>query len=262
MMLTLDGATVRYGDHVAAAGVSLAAAGGDWVALVGPNGSGKSSLLRAIAGVASYSGSIRIDGREVTSLRPRELARRVAFVPQNPVFPLGATVIDYVLLGRTPHIDFFGSESRHDRAVAMEALERLDLAALATRPVGRLSGGEAQRAVVARALAQQARLLLLDEPTTSLDIGHSQQLLELVRGLVREGETVLAAFHDLTTVAAHSDHVVLLAGGAVVAAGSPPAVLTPERIEETYGVSVVVLQDPRGRPVVVPQSVDDSVAKS
>lgn len=261
--LALDGATVRYGAHVAAAEVSFQAAAAEWVALVGPNGSGKSSLLRAVAGVAAYDGSIRVGDKEVSGLRRRHLARLVALVPQNPIFPLGVTVVDYVLLGRTPHIGFFGSESQHDTAVAMDALERLDLAALATRPVGSLSGGEAQRAVVARALAQEAELLLLDEPTTSLDIGHSQQLLEVVRRLVQEGETVVAAFHDLTTVAAYADRVVLLDEGCVVAAGAPETVLTPAQIERIYGVAVVVLRDDRGRPVVVPRaaSVDDAVAE-
>lgn len=246
--------TVRYGSAPAASDVSLTVAAGEWLALVGPNGAGKSSLLRAVAGVVPYSGSITVGGDEVARLGRRPLARRVALVPQNPVLPTGVTVFDYVLLGRTPHIKFFGVETVGDENAAAAALRRLDLEDLAMRTMDRLSGGEAQRAVVARALAQEAGLLILDEPTTSLDLGHRHQLLELVGRLRDEGEAVVAAFHDLSAVTAYADRVALLYGGVVMASGTSGEVLTPGRIRDAYGVEVTILHDDAGRPVVVPKS--------
>ena len=180
MRLEIRGVRVAYDGHDVLTGVSLAVPTGGWLGLIGPNGSGKTTLLRAVCGLIRFDGEVRLDGEPADTSRRRQLARRVAYVPQRPVLPAAMTVTDYVLLGRTPYITLFGTESRHDRAVAAGVLARLELDELATRVLGSLSGGEAQRAVLGRALAQEAPLLLLDEPTAALDVGHGQHVLELV----------------------------------------------------------------------------------
>jgi cobalamin transport system ATP-binding protein len=222
--------------------VSLAAGDGEWLTLLGANGAGKSTLLRAVAGLVPAHGAIRVGGDEIGTLRRRELARRVAVVPQSPAVPRAMTVAEYVLLGRSPFVSYAGSESRHDIEVARAALRRLDLTDFAERDLFSLSGGERQRAILARALAQEARVLLLDEPTTALDAGRQQQVLELVDELrVEQGLTVLSAMHDLTLAGQYAGRVVLLAHGRVVAQGQASEVLTVETIAEHYGAVVRIL---------------------
>ena len=248
------GVTASYNGTPVLRGVDLEAVPGEWVALIGPNGSGKTTLLRAVAGTLAAGGEIRLDGRAVAGLSRRRIARLVALVPQQPVLPEGMAVLDYVLLGRTPHIPYWGSESAADRLRVFEVLERLDVARLATRSVDALSGGERQRVVLARAFAQEAAVLLLDEPTTSLDIGHQQQVLELVDGLRRAGgQAVVSAIHDLTLAGQYADRLVLLDGGTVVADGKPRDVLTPETITAHYGAGVRILEDGDGNLVVAPR---------
>jgi iron complex transport system ATP-binding protein len=175
-------------------------------------------------------------------------------VPQHPVIPEGMAVFDYALLGRTPHIPAWGFERPSDEQRVIELLERLDLAELAERPLDRLSGGELQRAILARALAQDAAVLLLDEPTASLDLGHQQQVLDLVDELRREqGLAVLSALHDLTLAAQYADRLVLLRDGAVVAQGRSEEVITLDALKAHYGASVSVLRDEDGGIVVAPR---------
>lgn len=251
--LSVDGVGVTLLDRPVVDGVSLAVPAGTWLTLVGPNGAGKSTLLRAVAGAVDFTGSIAFDGVEVARLRSRERARLVAVVPQDPARPEGMTVLDYVLLGRTPYVSYLGTESAADLAVARDLLETLELRSLAGRLLTELSGGEFQRAVLARALAQEAPVLLLDEPTSSLDLGHAQQVLELVDELRgSRGLTVVSALHDLTTAGQFADHLVLLVDGHVVAQGSAQEVLTEELISTHYGARVRVLTDPQGGVVVVP----------
>ena len=183
--IALDGVTVRLGGRPVVDDVSATVEAGEWVALIGPNGAGKTSLLRAIAGLLPCEGRVVLDGRPAASLERRERARQLAVVPQEPETPPWLTVAEYVLLGRTPHLGPLAREGAADREAAWRALERLDLEPLVDRPLGTLSGGERQRAVVARALAQEAPVVLLDEPTAALDIGHQQQALELLDGSVR-----------------------------------------------------------------------------
>lgn len=223
---------------------------GEWVNIIGPNGAGKTTLLRCLLGTLAHEGVVEIGGTQVTG--PADRACRVAYVPQSPVIPPGMAVADYVLLGRTPHRGVFARETDSDLRIASEILERLDLGGFATREVGSLSGGERQRVVLARALAQQAPVLLLDEPTTALDLGHQQDGLELVDALRREhGLTVIATLHDLTLAARYGDRVTLLAGGRIVHSGAPASVLTAETIAEHFGANVRILDDPDG-PVIVP----------
>jgi iron complex transport system ATP-binding protein len=227
--------------------VDLDVSGGEWVSVIGPNGAGKTTLMRAIAGLMASAGSVEIADRPVATLSTRERSRLVALVPQNPVVPPGTRVADYVMLGRTPHIPLFGVEGPDDVRVVDGVLDQLELADLGDRHLETLSGGELQRALLARALAQAAPVLLLDEPTTSLDIGHQQEVLELVDDLRRSrGLTVLSTMHDLTVAGQYADRLVMLAKGRVVAEGSADDVLTEEHVARYYGARVRVLREPGG----------------
>jgi cobalamin transport system ATP-binding protein len=237
---------VRFGPVAAVRGLSLRAESGSWTALIGPNGAGKTSALRALAGLVSYDGDVVVEEQDARRLGRRALARLVAFVPQKPETPSELTVAEYVLLGRTPHISYLGGEGRRDREAATRALRRLDLEDFAQRPLGSLSGGELQRAVLARALAQEARVLLLDEPTTSLDLGRQQLVLELVDELRQDGLTVVTTMHDLTLAGQYAEHVVLLAGGSVITEGSAADVLSAPNVAAHYGANVRVIADEHG----------------
>ncbi|MFG2010685.1 ABC transporter ATP-binding protein [Micromonospora sp. NPDC048868] len=234
------------------AGVDLTVAAGEWVTVIGPNGAGKSTLLRAVGGLLPAPGAVSLFGTRSEALRRRDRARVVATVAQSPVVPAGMTVLDYVLLGRTPYIPTLGRESAADLAAAHEVLDGLDLAGFHDRELATLSGGERQRVFLARALAQGATLLLLDEPTSALDIGHQQEVLELVDRLRREhGLTVLATMHDLSIAGEYADRMVLLADGRVVAAGTPREVLTEQLLATWYRATVRVVDGDHG-PLVVP----------
>ncbi|MEW2383825.1 ABC transporter ATP-binding protein [Micromonospora sp. NPDC047707] len=229
--------------------VTCAVPAGSLVGLLGPNGCGKTTLLRVAARLATpHAGQVTIDGDDVATLPRTTLARRAALLAQHADTDLDLTVIEVVLLGRTPHRRSRWSDSAADRAAAADALARVDLDGYADRRWHTLSGGERQRAQLARALAQQPRLLLLDEPTNHLDIGHQLHLLHLVR---RAGITTLAALHDLNLAAMFCDTVVVLAAGRVVAAGPPAEVLTPHLLADVYGVHADVAPHPTtGRPVI------------
>ena len=238
----LDGVTVELGGRAVVDDVSASVDRGEWVALIGPNGAGKTTLLRAIAGLLPHAGRVSLLGRNAAALERRERARLLAVVPQTPETPPWLTVAEYVLMGRTPHLGPLAREGAADRDAAWHALERLELEELAERPLGTLSGGERQRAVVARALAQEASIVLLDEPTAALDIGHQQQALELLDALRdRQGLTLVAAMHDLTLAAQYADRVLLLSRGRIVADGTPGEVLTEDALSEHYGATVRVV---------------------
>ena len=233
-------------------GVSIDVADGEWLSIVGPNGAGKSTLLRAITGLLPAGGAVELGGRPLAALSRRERARHVALVPQVPVIPPGMVVTDYVLLGRTPHMPPLGRESGQDLAAVAEALEELDLLGFADRPLETLSGGERQRVLIARALAQASPVLLLDEPTAALDVGHQQDVLELVDRLRRaNGLTVISTMHDLTLAGQYADRLVLLDRGRVVVAGCADEVLTEEHLARFYGARVRVIRE-GGSLVIVP----------
>ena len=242
---------VRFGPVAAVRGLSLRVEAGEWTALIGPNGAGKTSALRALAGLVPYEGAVTVDGEDARALGRRALARLVAFVPQKPETPAELTVSEYVLLGRTPHISYFGGEGRRDREAAARALRRLELDDFAQRPLGSLSGGELQRTVLARALAQEAPVLLLDEPTTSLDLGRQQLVLEFVDALRQDGLAVVTTLHDLTLAGQYADRLVLLDRGEVVADGGAADVLSAPNVAAHYGASVRVLEQD-GSVFVVP----------
>jgi iron complex transport system ATP-binding protein len=245
--------SVRLGRTEIVHAVSATVSHGEWVALIGPNGAGKTTLLRALAGLVPFGGEVLMDSRAIGSTSRRQMSRQVAIVPQSPQAPPELTVAEYVLLGRTPHIGYLATESRADRLAAERAISRLALRPFAQRPLGSLSGGELQRAVLARALAQEAPLLLLDEPTSALDLGRQQQALELVDELRHEAElTVICAMHDLSLAAQYSDRLLLLERGRLVADGSAEEVLSEERIGSLYGASVRVIHD-GGEVFVLPR---------
>lgn len=251
--LAFENVRVSYSGRTAVAEFTDTVKPGEWLCIIGPNGAGKSSLLRAIAGVAAYEGRILVDGSPLTARSSRRRAQLVAYVPQSPVLPSGMTGREYVLLGRNPFVTHFGVESAHDHSMVNDVIERLDLAHLAGRDVDTLSGGERQRFVIARAIAQEAPILLLDEPTSALDIGHQQQALELVDKIRRQhGLTVLSAMHDLTLAGIYSDRLALMHAGHRVAHGAAHEVLRAETLGEFYGVSVRVHKEPDGTIVVVP----------
>jgi len=240
--LGLAEVAVAYNGRRVVDGVSMDIEPRTWVALIGPNGAGKSTLLRAVASLVPYSGQIEIGAVSTAGMTRRHLSELVAFLPQRPVWPEGVTVADYAAIGRTPYVPYWGTESSHDREVIAGVLERLELTSLADRQVNTLSGGEAQRVVLARALAQQSEILLLDEPTSALDVGHQQQVLELIDVLrFEQGLTVLSALHDLTLAGQYADRLVMMRDGAVISDGTAETVLTEESIMQNYDARVRVV---------------------
>jgi iron complex transport system ATP-binding protein len=225
--------------------VRLHADRGQLVGLIGPNGAGKSTLLRAIAGVLQpHEGSVWLEGVELASIKARDVAARMALVPQIAPYSHGFTARELVLMGRYPHLGRFQIEGAADEAIAREAMELTETAEFAERTLDTLSGGERQRVFVSRALAQQPRVLLLDEPTANLDVLHKLRVLDLVRRLVNEGLTAVTAIHDLSMAARYCDQLVLLSNGRVLAEGIPENVLVPEIIESAFGVRSAVYRDP------------------
>jgi iron complex transport system ATP-binding protein len=245
-LIELRDLSVSFDGVYAVRGVSTIVEKGEWVVLIGPNGAGKTSALRALCGLLPFEGRVLLEGRDTATLGRREVARLTAFVPQSPETPAELTVGEYVLLGRTPHIGYLATEGRADRFAAERALDRLELVSFAERPLGSLSGGELQRAVIARALAQESRILLLDEPTTSLDLGRQQQALELIDSLRADGLTVVSTMHDLTLAGQYADRLLLLDRGSVVAEGAARDVLSESNLASYYGAQVRVLQDDGG----------------
>jgi iron complex transport system ATP-binding protein len=234
-------------------GVTLSVPAGEWLCVAGPNGAGKTTLLRVLAGLLPSGGRVEIAGHPLGRLRARERARLVAMVPQAPVVPPGMRVLDYVLLGRTAHLPLLATERAADLVAAQQALAALDLPGFTTRTVDSLSGGERQRVVLARALAQDAPILLLDEPTTALDVGHQQDVLELVDTLRRARDlTVVSTMHDLTLAGQYADRLVLLRDGRIVEDGPPASVITGANLARHYGAHVTVVDTPDGR-VIVPR---------
>ena len=255
-MIRFDRIAVRYprAAEPAVVDISLEAIRGRMTAIVGPNGSGKSTLVRALLRREPLlRGTITIDGVDVRTIAPRDFARRVAVVPQReePVFPMHLR--DYVALGRHPHVGAWRAPRADDLHAVDAALERAGMDALASRHTDELSGGEWQRARIARALAQDGEALVLDEPTTFLDIAHEMEAFELLDGLARDGHAVLLVSHQLNLVARFATTMVLLHHGTVAASGDPAAVMRGEILERVYEWPLVVTRDPAvGAPSLVP----------
>ena len=243
--LSAEGLTYAIRGSKLLDGVSLRAERGELVGVIGPNGAGKSTLLRALAGVIKPSGGERcLEGRSFAEMPPGERARAIALVPQIAPMAYGFTCLELVLMGRYPHMGRFQIEGAADERIALEAMRLTDMEQFADRTLETLSGGERQRVFIARALAQQPRVLLLDEPTSNLDILHQLRVLGLVRQWAGRGATAIAAVHDLNMAARHCDFLVLLDKGKVIAEGTPEEVLTAENIRRAYGVESVIHRDP------------------
>ncbi len=254
-MLSISHLTLAYHQHPVLRDINLTVRSGEVVALVGPNGAGKSSLLRAVSGVIPLqTGHIQVDGFDLARLTPNARARRVAVVPQAVNLPEAFTVSEIVLMGRAPYLGWLGQAGQTDEHIARSAMERTCTTELAARLVGEISGGEQQRVLIARALAQAAPVLLLDEPTAHLDLRHQAGILTLVRDLARQaGYAVLAALHDLNLAAHYADRVALLVNGELRAVGTPTEVLTPAHLAAAYGLPVQVIAHPTyGTPLVLP----------
>jgi iron complex transport system ATP-binding protein len=225
---------------------------GDWVCVIGPNGAGKSSMLRALAGIVDSAGEMWIDDKNLRSLNQKARACWIAYVAQEPVMPQGMSVFNYVMLGRTAHLNMLATESLKDIEIANYVIEEIGLHDFVDRDVATLSGGERQRVAIARALAQASPIVLLDEPTTALDVGYQQEVLELIDRLRKEKKIgVISTMHDLTVSGLYPDRLLLLADGRIVEQGSAKQVLTSKTISTHYGADVEVISTENG-PIVVP----------
>lgn len=252
--LEIHGAVVRFASVAALDGVHLDVAKGEWLALIGPNGAGKTTLLKAIAAALPLTaGTATLDDLDIAGMRPRSRAKRIAVVPQEQTIPHGWTVREVVAQGRAPHLGTWKSETAEDREAIASALRGTETSALADRLVSSLSGGERQRVLLARALAQTPGVLLLDEPTASLDLQYQWEMLELVDHARKErGLTVVSVLHDLNLSAAFACRIALLKAGRIIALGTPEEVLNEETIRRGYHRRVSVSKHPAtGRPVVI-----------
>jgi cobalamin transport system ATP-binding protein len=254
-MLEVENLSFSYEDRKALEDLSLAVNPGEILAVIGPNGAGKSTLIRVLSGaLPHYQGSVRVDGNDTRGMTTAQRARRLAVVPQARNMPPAFTVYQSVLMGRTPYLGWLGQVGSKDRQLARLALERTCCLDLADRMVGEISGGEQQRVLLARALAQDTPVLLLDEPTTHLDLQHQSGLLNLVRDLANKQQlAVLMALHDLNLASIYADRVALLVEGRLMAIGIPHEVLTEQTLTEVYHVPVHIVPHPDyGSPLVLP----------
>lgn len=251
--LEARGLVVAYDGKVVVDGVDLALPEGSFTVVLGPNASGKSTVLRALARVLKpESGDVLFDGRALGEYGSKELARRMGLLPQDAIAPEGMRVADLVSRGRYPHHSALQRWTSADDDATRDALAATNTSDLAERYVDQLSGGQRQRVWVALLLAQQTPVMLLDEPTTFLDIAHQYELLDLLRDLNAQGKTVIAVLHDLNQAARYADNLVLMKEGRVVATGTPSALITAERVGDVFGIDAVVTPDPvTGTPMVV-----------
>ncbi|MFE7316184.1 ABC transporter ATP-binding protein [Streptomyces sp. NPDC057555] len=253
--LTARGLTLSYEERTVVEGLDLDVPDGAVTVVVGPNACGKSTLLRALGRLLRpRRGAVLLDGTDLARIPTRKIAQSLGLLPQTPVAPEAITVADLVARGRQPHQRWWQQWSPQDERAVTEAMARTGVAALADRPVDELSGGQRQRVWIAMALAQETELLLLDEPTTYLDIAHQVEVLDLVRQLNDErGRTVVAVLHDLNQAARYADHLVAMKAGRVVAQGRPAEIVTEDLVDEVFGLASVVVPDPvTGSPLVVP----------
>ncbi|BCJ68545.1 ABC transporter ATP-binding protein [Polymorphospora rubra] len=262
--LEVTGLRIGYDARVVVDDLDLTVPPHSFSVIVGPNACGKSTLLRSLARLlAPQRGTVLLDGTDVRTLGTKELARKVGLLPQSTTAPEAITVVDLVARGRYPHQRLFRAWSAADEAAVRSALEATRLTGLAARPVDELSGGQRQRVWIAMVLAQQTPIVLLDEPTTFLDIAHQIDVLDLCRTLHQQGRTLVAVLHDLNQAARYASHLIAMKDGAVVAQGPPAEVVTAALVEEVFGVRARILTDPEtGTPIVVPLATGAVIAES
>ena len=248
--ISIQGLTFSYNSHKILDDLDVAVADSEVLSLVGPNGSGKTTLIKCIDRILKPKGSILLDGKEIESMSRQDVAKLIGYVPQSSSTPLATTVFDTVLMGRRPHISWRVSDSDLDKVA--DVLERLHLEDLAMRDFAQLSGGQKQKVLIARALAQEPAVLLLDEPTSNLDMKHQLEVMETISSLVKEKRiSAVMAIHDLNLAARFSDKLVMLKNGQVWAAGEPKSLLNEANICKVYGIEAVVM-NALGRPYIVP----------
>lgn len=254
--LHADTITLRYDERTVAQDLSVAVPDGSFTAIVGPNACGKSTMLRALSRLLKPSnGQVILDGRNIQSMAAKDVARCLGLLPQSAIAPDGITVADLVARGRYPHQSFLRQWSRADEEAVALAMAATKVTELSGRLVDELSGGQRQRVWVAMVLAQETPILLLDEPTTFLDIAHQIELLDLLSDLNDEGRTIVAVLHDLNHACRYASHLVAMKDGAIVAAGRPAEVVTAELVETIFNLSAMVMPDPvSGTPMIVPKS--------
>ncbi|WP_313349578.1 ABC transporter ATP-binding protein [Paracoccus sp. (in: a-proteobacteria)] len=248
--------TVAYEDRPILRDLSLTLPEGRFTAILGPNGCGKSTLLKTFARlIRPRAGQVTLDGMDLHALPPRKVAQQLGLLPQAPIAPDGITVSDLVARGRAPWRGLLSGWSQQDETARSHAMQATGVCEFADRPVAELSGGQRQRVWIALALAQETRHLLLDEPTTWLDLPHQIEVLRLLQQLNRaSGRSIVAVLHDLSLAARYADHLVLLAPGRLVATGTAAAVLTPDNLADAFGMEAVILDDPiSGTPIIVPK---------
>jgi iron complex transport system ATP-binding protein len=250
----IEDISLSYNHHPVVQNLSFQLNPGEMVGLLGPNGCGKTSVIRALSrSISLKAGHIRLDGKEIGIISRSDLARQIGVVPQNPSLPETFTVFEVVLLGRNPHLGWLRNESPGDYSIVNWAMERSGVTELADRRIGELSGGEKQRVTIARVLAQEPKIILLDEPTANLDISHQVELLTLVKGLCKEKNlVVLIAIHDLNLAAQYCDRLLLMKDGRIQAAGAPREVITEVNIKDVYNTASHVYPHPENNlPVVL-----------
>lgn len=253
--LVAENLTLGYGDRVIVAGLDVEIPTGVITTVIGPNGCGKSTMLRALGRLLKpRAGTVLLDGKAISTMRTKEVARTLGMLPQSPVAPEGLTVSDLVARGRHPHQSWIRQWSSDDEGEVARALALTGVADLADRPVDQLSGGQRQRAWISMALAQGTDILLLDEPTTYLDLSHSVEVLDLVDRMHEEmGRTVIMVLHDLNLAVRYSDHLIVMSQGRIVASGKPQDVISSELLDEVFGLEAAVIDDPvSDRPLIVP----------
>ncbi|MBF1648682.1 ABC transporter ATP-binding protein [Rothia dentocariosa] len=245
---------VAYGDHTVLSGIDFKVLEGELTVILGPNACGKSTLLKALARVNPLKGGkVFLDGLPLSKMKSRSIAQILAMLPQTPEAPTGLTVADVVARGRYPHQSLLRSWSEKDEAACVEAMEAANVLELSERPIEALSGGQRQRVWIAMTLAQQTPLILLDEPTTYLDITHQIEVLNLTKKLHSEGHTVAVVLHDLNLAFRYATHAVLMKEGRIIAQGDPQEIVTAELIQEVFDLESVICDDPcTGTPLVVP----------
>ncbi len=253
--LSADAVTLRYGERTISQGLSLAIPDGSFTVIVGPNACGKSTLLRALSRLlVPAAGQVILDGRHISQFPAKEVARRLGLLPQSAVAPEGITVADLVARGRYPHQSFLRQWTDADEQAVAEAMQATDVAVLSDRLLDELSGGQRQRVWIAMVLAQQTPILLLDEPTTFLDIAHQIELMELLADLNDAGRTVVAVLHDLNQACRYASHLIAMRDGRIAAQGAPGAIFTEQLVQEVFGLPAVIIADPvSGTPLVVPR---------
>lgn len=252
-----ENVTLGYDGRAIISGLTTSIPEGSFTVVIGPNACGKSTLLRGLSRLlAPNEGQVILDGKAITSMPAKEVARRLGLLPQSAIAPDGITVADLVARGRYPHQGLLRQWSNADEVAVRDALDATGTRGLSTRRIDELSGGQRQRVWVAMVLAQQTDLLLLDEPTTFLDIAHQVELMELFAHLNRQGRTIVAVLHDLNHAARYADHIIAMRDGQILAVGTPAEVVTSERVEQIYDLPNVVIADPvTGGPLVVPRGM-------